>query len=258
MIKAAWQPGQYLKFEDERTRPANDLLAAVPNQNVKTAVDLGCGPGNSTELLVRRFPEAVVSGVDSSGDMIAKARERLPALGFQTADIDRWQPAENVDLLYGNAVMQWLPDHEQLFPRLMGFVNPGGSLAVQMPDNLDEPTHVAMREVASEGSWADKMAKADFGRTTIGSAAFYYQLLRPISQRVDVWLTTYNHPLQGLDGIVEWFKGSGLRPYLSLLDEDERLLFLERYKQRISRSYPLMDDGTALLPFPRLFIVATR
>lgn len=258
MTKPAWSPGQYLKFEDERTRPAIDLLSAVPTREVKFAVDLGCGPGNSTELLVKRFPQGVVQGIDSSAEMVAMAKERLPECHFATADIDSWRPEQNADLLYANAVMQWLPGHEQLFSRLMGFLNSGGSLAIQMPDNLDEPTHVAMREVASDGKWADRMAKADFARTQVGDASSYYQLLRPLSQRVEVWRTTYNHPLQGLDGIIEWFKGSGLRPYLSLLDEAERLLFLEEYKERISRSYRQMNDGMVLLPFPRIFIVATR
>jgi trans-aconitate 2-methyltransferase len=258
MTKPKWLPEQYLKFEDQRTRPANDLLSAVPNEEVKFAVDLGCGPGNSTELLIRRFPRAVVQGIDSSAEMIVTAKERLPGCDFATADVDSWRPQQNVDLLYANAVMQWLPDHELLFPRLMGFLNAGGSLAIQMPDNLEEPTHVAMREVASDGKWVDRMAKADLARTKGGDASFYYQLLRPLSQRVEVWRTTYNHPLQGLDGIVEWFKGSGLRPYLSLLGEAERLLFLEEYKECISRSYRPMNDGIVLLPFPRIFIVATR
>lgn len=258
MTKPKWLPGQYLKFEDERTRPAIDLLSAVPNHDVKFAVDLGCGPGNSTELLVKRFPRAAVQGIDSSAEMIAEAKARLPSCDFATADVDLWQPHQNADVLYANAVMQWLPAHDRLFPRLMGFLNVGGSLAVQMPDNLDEPTHVAMREVAADGIWAARMAKADFARTSIANASFYYELLRPLAQRVEVWRTTYNHPLQGLDGIVEWFKGSGLRPYLSLLDEEERLLFLEKYKVRISQSYRPMKDGMVLLPFPRMFIVATR
>jgi trans-aconitate 2-methyltransferase len=258
MTKPQWSPGQYLKFEDERTRPANDLLSAVPNAEVKFAVDLGCGPGNSTELLVRRFPRAVVQGIDSSAEMIAEAKARLPGCDFATADVDLWQPHQNADLLYANAVMQWLPDHNRLFPRLMGFLNAGGCLAIQMPDNLSEPAHVAMREVALAGIWAERIARADFIRTKIGTASFYYQLLRPLGQRVEVWRTTYHHPLQGLDGIVEWFKGSALRPYLSVLDEKERLLFLEKYKEHIAQSYPLMKDGTVLVPFPRIFIVATR
>lgn len=258
MTKPAWSPDQYLKFEDERTRPAKDLLAAVPGENITEAVDIGCGPGNSTELLVKRFPEAFVSGIDTSPDMIEKARGRLPGCTFEVADIDTWKPERKPDLLYANAVMQWLPNHERLFPRLMGFLNAGGSLAIQMPDNFDAPVHVAMREVAAECPWADRMAKAGLSRDKLADAPFYYELLRPISRRVDIWRTIYQHPLQGLDGIVEWFKGAGMRPYLSELDEEERLLFLDRYKERIAPFYPLMADGMVLLPFPRLFIVATR
>ncbi|PSH62496.1 trans-aconitate 2-methyltransferase [Phyllobacterium sophorae] len=258
MTKPEWVPEQYLKFEDERTRPAIDLLSAVPNHDVKFSVDLGCGPGNSTELLLRRYPRAIVQGVDSSAEMIEKAKDRLPGYDFHTADLDTWRPQGNADLLYANAVMQWLPDHDRLFPRLMGFLNAGGSLAIQMPDNLEEPTHVAMRKVAADEIWASKLGRADPSRTKVGNASFYYQLLRPLSQRVEVWRTTYNHPLQGLDGIVEWFKGSALRPYLSLLDEQERLLFLEKYKECLSQSYQPMKDGIVLLPFPRIFIVATR
>ncbi|MBZ9657191.1 trans-aconitate 2-methyltransferase [Phyllobacterium lublinensis] len=258
MTKPAWSPEQYLKFEDERTRPASDLLAAVPSEDVKFAVDLGCGPANSTELIVRRFPQAVVQGIDSSAEMIKDAKARLPACDFMTAGIDSWRPDRNADLLYANAVMQWLPDHGKLFPRLMGFLNTGGSLAIQMPDNLDEPTHAAMRDVARDEIWAARMAKADSSRSQVGSASFYFELLRSHGRRVDIWRTTYHHPLQGLDGIVEWFKGSGLRPYLSVLDAEERSLFLEKYKDILARSYQPLHDGIVLLPFPRLFIVATR
>ena len=257
MRKADWSPSQYLKFKDERTRPANDLLSAVPNQNVKFAVDLGCGPGNSTELIAKRYPHAEVLGIDSSADMTAKAKERLPGCEFAVADIDVWQPQRNADLLYANAVMQWLPDHGRLFPRLVGFLSAGGSLAIQMPDNLQEATHVAMREVAADARWATRVTQADATRSEIGTASFYYQLLRPHCQHVDIWRTTYHHPLQGLDGIIEWFKGSGLRPYLSLLNSDERTDFLDKYTQRLAQSYKPMDDGIVLLPFPRIFIVAT-
>lgn len=258
MTKPAWSPDQYLKFEDERTRPAKDLLAAVPNRDVAEAVDLGCGPGNSTELLVRRFPGAVIRGIDTSADMIERARGRLPDCSFDVADIDVWHPNNKVDLLYANAVMQWLPRHEVLFPRLMNFLDAGGSLAIQMPDHGDAPVHVALREIAAEGAWSDKLAKAEQSRGKVESTLFYYELLRPISQRVDIWRTTYNHPLEGIDGIVEWFKGAAMRPYLSELDEAERLTFLDRYKDRIAHAYRVMADGTVLLPFPRLFIVATR
>jgi trans-aconitate 2-methyltransferase len=234
------------------------LLSAVPGQDAKFAVDLGCGPGNSTELLIKRFPHAEIMGVDSSPEMIANARERLPGYAFQAADIGIWHPEKNADLLYANAVMQWLPDHDKLFPRLVGLLNTGGSLAIQMPDNLDQPSHVAMRETAKDQRWSGRATPADSSRNSIGSASFYYDLLKPYCQRVDIWRTTYNHPLQGLDGIVEWFKGSGLRPYLSSLTKDEQSLFLDKYKEHLARSYHPMKDGLVLLPFPRFFIVATR
>ncbi len=153
--------------------------------------------------------------------MIEEAKARLPACDFAIADIDSWQPHQNADLLYANAVMQWLPDHARLFPQLMGFLNAGGSLAIQMPDNLEEPTHAAMREVARDQMWAAKMAKADSSRSEVGDARFILNCCERHSRQVDIWRTTYHHPLQGLDGIIEWFKGSGLRPYLSMLDAEE-------------------------------------
>lgn len=258
MTQAAWLPEQYLKFENERNRPANDLLTAIPTVDAKSAIDLGCGPGNSTELLVKRYPSAEIMGVDSSDEMIVKAKERLPECEFQTANVATWSPPRNTDVLYSNAAMQWLPHHGKLFPRLMQFLYPGGSFAVQMPDNLGEPAHVAMREVAADARWAARIAKANSTRDDIGSASSYYEMLKPHSSRVDIWRTTYNHPLQGINGIVEWFKGSGLRPYLAALEENERPLFLKEYKEILSKSYKLMADGSVLLPFPRIFIVATR
>lgn len=258
MRQSDWSPGQYLKFEDERTRPAYDLLSAVPDQGVKYAVDLGCGPGNSTELIIERYPQAEVVGVDSSADMVAKAKERLPGRKFTVADIDKWEPTKAADLLYANAVMQWLPEHDRLFPRLLGYLNPGGCLAIQMPDNLEEATHVAMRDVAADTRWAIRMSEADATRSKIGTASSYYRLLRPYCRRIDIWRTTYHHPLQGLDGIIEWFTGSALRPYLALLNKEEQVDFLEKYRQILARSYEPDDGGMVLLPFPRLFIVATH
>jgi trans-aconitate 2-methyltransferase len=258
MTQAGWLPEQYLKFENERNRPANDLLSAIPSQNVKFAVDIGCGPGNSTELLLQRYPSAQIMGVDSSPEMIAKAKERLPSHEFQTADISTWAPAGKVDILYANAVMQWLPSHDKLFPRLLQSLNINGSLAIQMPDNLAEPAHLAMREAAEDNRWNKRISQANATRDDIGDASFYYDLLKPLSSYVDIWKTTYNHPLQGIEGIVEWFKGSGLRPYLSALEADERSLFLEKYREILKRHYKPMSNGLVLLPFPRLFIVATR
>jgi trans-aconitate 2-methyltransferase len=255
-----WSAAQYTKFEGERTRPVRDLLAAVPLMGARSAVDLGCGPGNSTELLAARFPDARVRGLDSDADMIAAARKRLPAVSFELADIGTWverQAAASENVILANAVLQWLPDHEALLPALAGKLVAGGCLAVQMPDNLSEPAQVAMREIAAEGPWHDRLAKAGDVRCPIGTADWYFGVLRPHCSRVDVWRTTYYHPLAGAAAVVQWFKGSGLRPFLEPLDPDEKAEYLARYTALIERAHPPAADGTVLLPFPRLFIVAT-
>lgn len=255
----SWSATQYAQFEDERTRPVRDLVAAVPTAEVRRAVDLGCGPGNSTEVLAARWPGAQVFGIDSSADMVAAARKRLPAVPFHEADVTAWDDPGPYDVVLANAVLQWLPDHEGLLPRLAGHLALGGSLAVQMPDNLEEPAHVLMREVAAEGPWQGKLLGASGHRAQMGSPAWYYGVLRPYAARVDVWRTTYHHVLAGgADGIVEWFKGSGLRPFLAPLTDAERTEYLARYRDRVAAAYPALPDGSVLLPFPRLFLIATR
>jgi trans-aconitate 2-methyltransferase len=254
-----WSAKQYVSFEDERTRPVRDLLAAVPVADARCAVDLGCGPGNSTEMLAARFPHAAVSGLDSSSDMIEAARKRLPHVCFETVDIEAWDAPGPFDVILANAVLQWVPEHATLFPALIAKLASGGSLAVQMPDNLDEPAHRLMREIAAEGPWAGKLAAAAQTRTPMASAHWYFELLRAHCVKVDVWRTTYHHPLaHGAGAVAEWFKGSGLRPFLEPLDDVERAAYLERYKTAVGHAYPALSDGTVLLPFPRLFIVATR
>jgi trans-aconitate 2-methyltransferase len=253
----AWSADQYVIFEDERTRPVRDLLAAVPTRDVRFAVDLGCGPGNSTEVMASRFPEAAITGMDSSTDMVAAARKRLPRIQFATADINTWDETGPYDVILANAVLHWVPQHELVIPRLVGKLSEGGSLAIQMPDNLDEPTHRLMSKVASEGPWAGKLTEV--ARTSRESATWYYETLRPLCTRVDVWRTTYHHPLAGgAAAIVEWFKGSSLGPILAALNGTEQAAFVERYTSDLEMAYPAMPDGTVLLPFPRLFIVATR
>ena len=253
-----WSARQYVAFEAERTRPVRDLLSAVPVGSVARAIDLGCGPGNSTEVLIERFPGAAVSGLDSSADMIEAARRRLPEVGFEVGSVEHWDAPGPFDVILANAVFHWVPDHARLFPRLVGKLAAGGALAVQMPDNLDEPSHRLMREIAAEGPWADRLAAAAGERTEVQSADWYFRLLQPLCARVDVWRTTYHHPLAGPSAVVEWFKGSGLRPFLAPLDEAQRAAFLARYEAEIAAPYPAAPDGTVLLPFPRLFIVAVR
>ncbi|MGX5735421.1 trans-aconitate 2-methyltransferase [Bosea thiooxidans] len=256
--KPDWDAAQYLRFEDERTRPSIDLLARVPLSQPKRCIDLGCGPGNSTELVAQRFPEAVTEGLDSSPDMLEKARKRLPGLSFVLGDVNSWSDPIGYDLIFANAVLQWLPDHEGLLPRLARSLKPGGCLAVQMPNNLAEPSHVAMREVAAEGPWAERIADAKAERSAIGSFGDYRRWLMAAGCRVDIWQTTYVHALSGLDAIAEWFRSTGLKPYLDGLTSDEQQEFVARYLERIAPAYPAEADGKVLLRFPRLFIVAVR
>lgn len=252
-----WSARTYSVFEQERTRPVRDLVAALPARDVQVAIDLGCGPGNSTEVLADRFPQARVSGLDSSNDMLVAARERLPGTHFELGDIAAWDPVESFDVVLANASLQWLPDHATLYPRLVSRLAPGGSLAVQTPDNLEEPAHRLAREVAAQGPWASKIAGVQ--HPARHDAAFYYALLKPRCASVDVWRTTYFYPLAGgPEAVVEWFKGSALRPYLAPLDDGEKAAFLARYLAAIAQAYPALADGTVLLPFPRLFIVARR
>ena len=255
----SWSAKQYTRFEDERTRPVRDLLARSAERPVTSVMDLGCGPGNSTELLRARFPGAAVSGLDSSADMLDAARRRLPEVEFLLGDIAAWHGPERYDVVLANASLQWVPDHAALLPALLERLAPGGQLAVQMPDNLDEPAHQLMRKVASVGPWAAKLAAAGEARAPRRGAGWYFSVLRDLGAQVDVWITTYHHPLPGgAAAVVEWFKGSGLRPFLDPLDQDERTEFLGRYEAEIGKAYPAQEDGTVLLPFPRLFFVATR
>jgi len=253
-----WNPALYRRFEDERTRPAQDLLARVLLDRAKLVVDLGCGPGNSTELLVERFTGAHVVGTDTSEAMLESARKRLPACHFEHSDVSSWHPAVAPDLLFANAVLQWVPGHEQLFPRLFAALAPGGVLAVQMPDNLQEPSHRLMREVASAGPWASTLSDAAQVRARIASPDSYYDLLASEAASVDIWRTTYHHPLASPIDIVDWVRATGLRPFIDPLSDAQRARFLAEYEERIAQAYPARADGKRLLAFPRLFIVARR
>ena len=254
---ADWNPALYRRFEDERTRPAAELLARVPLQAPRRAVDLGCGPGNSTELIVQRYPGATVVGTDNSPAMIEAARQRLPEVAFELSDIAAWQPAEAPDLVYANASLQWVPDHARLLPRLVSTLAPGGVLAVQMPDNLDEPTHVLMRETAAGARFASAIGDADQRRSRLLAIGQYYDLLSPLAE-VDVWRTAYQHPMDDAVAIVQWLRSTGLRPFLDALTPALQEEFLAEYQRRIDAAYPARADGRRLLAFPRLFIVARR
>jgi trans-aconitate 2-methyltransferase len=255
---ADWSAEQYLKFEDERTRPARDLLAQVWLDDPRRVVDIGCGPGNSTELLVKRWPQAKITGVDNSADMLRQARERLPGHNFIEANIAHWVAPVGTEVVFANAVFQWVPNHLKHMQRLLGALAPGGVLAVQMPDNLDEMTHILMREVAFQEPWRQQLSTAAELRDILPKPGVYYDALRPLCSRLEIWHTVYNHALDSAAGIVEWVKGTGLRPFVDPLSLPDRKAYLAAYTARIAAAYPPQADGKVLLRFPRLFIVASK
>jgi len=253
-----WDAQQYLKFEDERTRAARDLLAQVPVQDARGVVDIGCGPGNSTELLAKRWPQAKITGIDTSADMLRQARERLPQHTFVEANISHWAPPAGTDVLFANAIFQWVPGHLKQLMRLAMALPVGGAMAVQMPDNMSEPSHVMMREVARLPQFHTQLAHALEARGDLPKPGAYYDALRPLSSRIDIWHTVYNHVLDDAPAIVEWVKGTGLRPFLDPLEIPERREFLEAYTARIAACYLPQADGKVLLRFPRIFIVVVK
>jgi len=255
---ADWSAEQYLKFEDERTRPSRDLLAQVPLAHPRKIVDIGCGPGNSTELLVRRWPDATIIGIDTSADMLRQARERLPNQTFIETNVAHWVPPEGTDLLFGNAIFQWVPNHLKQLQRLVNKLSPGGVLAVQIPDTLDEPAHLLMREVARQGPWAQQLSEKARVRDALPPPGGYYDALSSLCTRLDIWHTIYNHVLDDADAIVEWVRGTGLRPFLDMLETAERKEFLAEYPARIAATYLPQADGKVLFRFPRLFIMAVK
>lgn len=253
-----WNPTQYLAFADERAQPALDLIARLPNRTPALIHDLGCGPGNSTALLAKAFPSATLTGIDSSHAMISKARQAVPRAKFIVGDVADWQPHPDADLVFSNALFQWLPEHPRHLARILQALKPGAILAVQMPDNLGEQSHVQMAKLAQKQAYVGKLAKATSARAAILSPQGYHQILRPLCARLDIWKTSYLHLLQGHQGIIDMLSTTGLRPYLDPLDVTQKTAFLAEYKKAITPHYPVMDDGLLLYAFPRLFLLAVR
>ena len=252
-----WDAGPYLRFGDERTRPAIDLLSRIELAAPRSIVDLGCGPGNSTGLLRERWPEAAITGLDASPDMLAAARRDHPGIDFVLADIATWSPAEPCDLVFSNAALQWVGDHERLLSRLIDAVAANGALAVQMPRNHDFATHRLMRQVAAEGPWRGKLAGAR-DPSPVKPPEFYYDWLAPSCRRIVLWETNYIQIMDSIEAIIAWLRGTGLRPFLARLDKAEQHQFLERYATLLAEEFPARADGKVLLPYPRLFFIAVR
>ncbi|HEY0300153.1 MAG TPA: trans-aconitate 2-methyltransferase [Rhizomicrobium sp.] len=252
----SWNPATYLAFADERTRPAGELLARVPDEAPARVVDLGCGPGNSTALLRARWRDANIEGLDSSPDMLAQARNAGIDADWTLADVASWQAPAPYDVIFSNATFQWLGDHARLLPRLIGFVKSGGSFAFQVPHNQDAPSHALMRETAANGPWTPKLKNVR--EISVLDPAAYYDILRPHAASVDIWETEYLHALSGEDAVYHWTSATGLRPFVQALDGTERDAFVAAYKKRLNAAYPMRPDGTTLFPFKRLFVVARK
>lgn len=252
----AWDATQYLKFQQERTQPAIDLASRIQLEAPARVIDVGCGPGNSTAVLANRFPEASLSALDSSAEMLTVARASNPDVNWFQADITAWEPEEPYDLIFSNAVLQWVPDHAAVFPRLMRFLKPGGALAVQLPAHYSSPVHRCAVELSKQPEWCETTENAR-QRLISESRAFYYDLLAPQAARIDLWETEYIHIMESVEAILDWFRGTGLRPYLeALADDAERSRFELELLERYRAAYPVQVDGKVLYPFRRLFIVA--
>lgn len=253
-----WNSHLYLQFERERTRAARDLLAHIPNLNPRYIFDLGCGPGNSTALLVEAFPSAKTIGVDVSDEMLQVAQERVALAQFVKGDIANWHPNKPADLIFANASLHFLLDHQTRLVQLVDSLEVDGVLAVQMPNNIHEVSHALMRMIAADGPWASRLVPIAKSQALVGSAEEYYELLAKSCKGLDIWQTTYVHPLANVDEIVKWFEGSGLRPFLEALSFEEQRAFLVRYRAELAKVYPLQLNSKVLLRYPRLFIVARR
>ncbi len=256
----AWDANLYLKFGDERTQPAIDLVSRVNLEAPQSIIDIGCGPGNSTAVLRARWPRARLIGLDSSPDMIEAAHKDFPGGEWLVGDAAQWAATAPTthDLVFSNAALQWVPGHDALIPGLFSRVKPGGALAFQMPSRAYSTIHQLILEVADEPEWMQRMGAARQG-FTLERPGFYYDLLSGAASKLDIWETEYCHVMPDRDAIVQWVSGTAVRPFLEALDsESERQRFIVELSARVEQAYPLQQDGKVLFPFRRLFVVAYR
>lgn len=258
-MTSTWDPAQYLRYANERERPYWELVAHIPAVAPRQVVDLGCGPGTTTAGLVDHWPEATIVGIDNSPAMIEQAasRQEPPRLTFTLTDLATWEPGpSSVDVILSNATLHWVPDHVDLFSRWFRALRPNGVLAFQVPGNFAAPSHTLLRGLAMSPPWRDKLASAT-EVVDVRSPTEYHQRLRDLGATVDVWETTYYHQLTGPDPVLEWVRGSALRPYLGALDPHDAEAFTLSYGEALRDAYPPGPSGETLFPFRRVFVVAT-
>jgi len=265
-----WDPAQYLHFDDDRTRPCRDLVMRIALEAPRCVVDLGCGPGNSTAVLAERWPAAAFLGLDSSAEMIETARRtsaeresraaHAAGMSWAVGDITTWtrETSDTYDLVFSNAALQWVPDHATLYPQLLAHVAPGGALAVQVPDNFGAAAHRIMRELAASDSWRSRFPTRGVREWYVHDLTFYYDLLVPHATRIDAWSTEYLHILPSPDAIVEWYRGSGLRPFLDALSNEDKPRFVDAFRTEIHAAFAPQPNGSVLFPFRRFFLIVYR
>jgi len=260
-VSVRGNPEHYLKFADQRLRPALDLMARINAPEAKTIYDLGCGPGTVTRLLAERWPGADITGIDSSPQMLARAAREAPDIRWLESDITAWTSEAPVDLIFSNAALHWCNDHQNLFPGFMERLAPGGVLAVQMPKNHEAPSHTLMAEVARSGPWAELLAPL-VRESPVGSTENYYDLLAAQARSIDIWESQYVHILEGVDPVFEWLRGTALKPLLYALEGSQnpqwKAEFCDDFKQCLRKAYPQRSDGCTLFPFRRLFLIAVK
>lgn len=251
-----WSPREYMRFGDERTRPSVDLVARIAVDAPRRVIDLGCGPGNSTQVLAARWPGASIVGLDSSEAMIQAARAEYPGQDWALGSIETWADTAGFDVVFSNAALQWVPDHGPLMERLFGAVSPGGALAFQVPSADYALVRTLIHDIARSGPWAGRMS-GPLNALTMHPPAFYYDHLTARATGLDMWETEYLHVLESPDAIVDWILSTGLRPFMEALETGaERELFVDELRVKVRESYTLRADGKVLFPFKRMFVVA--
>lgn len=254
---ADWNSVQYLKFKAQRTQPASDLAARI-DINPLEIIDIGCGPGNSTRVVKDRFPNARAIGADSSENMLETARRDNPDCEFIQLDAggDLSEFSGKFDLVFSNACIQWIPNHSALLPNLFSMLKSGGELAVQVPVNFDEPIHQIIGRVSASGKWREKFTNPRIFHTL--TEGEYFDILSDLTSDFEMWKTIYFHRMPSYDSIIEWYKSTGLKPYLDVVSDAEKEDFTNDVKQEVEKAYPTQKNGEIIFRFPRLFFIAKR
>lgn len=254
-MKNDWNSNQYMKFGKERTQPSLDLISRVKDLEPSNILDIGCGPGNSTFVLYENFPNAKIVGVDSSENMLEKAKEKYPDLSFKKCNVPDGLGEESYDLIFSNACFQWIPNHKNLITKVYEKLNKGGVLAVQIPLTQEAPFYKTLYKMVEEEKWNKLSSIKNFHNLMPNE---YYDLFTTLDCDFKIWQTTYYHIVNSQEGVIEWYKGSGLRPYLEMLENDEKTEFLSLLQKRLEKLFPTQKDGKVILKMPRLFFTLQK